>query len=129
MEEEIEPIQILVGNIIPERYFGPNKVIKKGTKHFNGGAKVYIIDWYPGMAENIIVVGLHRKAKRKISLCIAVNFVENLRIKTTYNKNIIKKAKERHTEFDAKFAAELAETMLKCIPIWQKNLNKEKKPV
>ena len=39
--------------------------IKKGTKHFSGGTKVYIIDWFPGMCETLIVVGRHRKAKRK----------------------------------------------------------------
>ncbi len=129
MEQEIKPIYLLVGNIIPERYFGPNKEIKKGTKHFSGGAKVYIIDWFPGMCETIVVVGLHRKKKKKISLCIHVNLVENLRIKTTYNKNIIKRAQERHLRFDGEFAKDLAETMLEIIPIWQKNSNKEKKPV
>ncbi|KAF2079408.1 hypothetical protein [Flavobacterium sharifuzzamanii] len=120
MEEEIKPIHLLVGNIVAERYFGPDKEIKKGTKHFSGGTKIYIIDWYPGMCETIVAVGLNKRTKRIISICIKVNLVENLRIKSVYNKNIIKKVEERHGQIDSEFIQELAETMLKNIPYWQK---------
>lgn len=97
------------------------KKLKKGTKNFSGGTKVYIIDWYPGMCETIVVVGLHRKTKRIISVCIKANLVENLRIKNVYKKHIIRKVKERHGEFDQQFIKELAEEMLEFIPMWKRN--------
>jgi len=64
METEREFEYCLVGNIVEKRYFGENKEIKRGTKHFRGGAKVYIFPQFGGCGhENIEVIGLQRKAK------------------------------------------------------------------
>jgi hypothetical protein len=62
-----------VGNIVRERPYGPGGAeIRFGTKHFASGAKAYIINWYAGMCRRIIVVGLHRKSKRFITLALDV---------------------------------------------------------
>ncbi|KAF2339777.1 hypothetical protein [Flavobacterium tistrianum] len=126
MQEENEPIQLLVGNIVAESYLGENKELKKGAKHFSGGTKVYIINWYPGTCETIVVAGIQRKTKKIISICIKVNLVENLRIKTVYKRNIIGKVKEQHYQFEPEIIKELAETMLETIPQWQKIAIKKK---
>jgi hypothetical protein len=60
-----------VGNIVRERAYEPNGAeTRLGTKHFAPGAKVYIIDWYGGMCQRIIVVGMHRKSKQLITLAL-----------------------------------------------------------
>ena len=41
METEREFEYCLVGNIVESHYFGENKEIRCGTKHFRGGAKVF----------------------------------------------------------------------------------------
>lgn len=84
-----------VGNIVRERTYGPGGAeTRLGTKHFAPGAKVYIINWYAGMCRRIIVVGLHRKSKRFITLALDVRLVENLRPKVCYDPAVIAKLKE-----------------------------------
>jgi hypothetical protein len=122
MEEDIKPIYILVGNIIAERHFGPDKEIRKGTKHFSGGTKVYIIDWYPGMCETIVVIGIHRKSKKLIKNCIKVDKVENLRVKKIYSLSLLKKIKELAC---LSLTEESALQMFNVIPIWQEALKNE----
>jgi hypothetical protein len=86
-----------VANIIRERHYGPGgEEIRFGTKHFAPGAKVYIIDWYGGMCQRIIVVGLHRKSRLYITLTIDVRLVENLRSKVCYDPTVIAKFKEHY---------------------------------
>ncbi|TGE04880.1 hypothetical protein [Hymenobacter fodinae] len=118
-----------VGNIIRERPYGPGGAeIRYGTKHFAPGTKVYIIDWYPGMCQSIVVVGLHRKSKRLITISIDVRLVENLRPKVCYNPTAIAKFKEHYrpippcnnSRIDS-LTKELAETMCQAIPHWQQN--------
>jgi hypothetical protein len=124
-----ESCWIAVANIIRERHYGPGGAeIRLGTKHFAPGAKVYIIDWYGGMCQRIVVVGLHRKSKRYITLTIDVRLVENLRPKVCYDPTVIAKFKEhypskpqgrfRYTDWLTK---EFAETVCQAIPHWQLN--------
>jgi len=116
-----------VGNIIRERPYGPGGTeTRSGTKHFAPRAKVYIIDWYPGMCQRIIVVGLHRKSKRFITLSIDVRLVENLRPKVCYDPTVIAKFKEHYSpKPDHKvghikaLTKEFAETICQSVPHWQ----------
>ena len=71
METEREFEYCMVGNIVEQRYFGQAKEIRQGTKHFRGGAKVYIFPEYGGMGhENIRVIGLPRKRYKTINIII-----------------------------------------------------------
>ncbi|MDO7845801.1 hypothetical protein Q5H92_05490 [Hymenobacter sp. M29] len=118
-----------VANIIRERPYGPGgEEIRFGTNHFAPGAKVYIIDWYGGMCQRIIVVGLHRKSRRYITLTIDVRLVENLRPKVCYDPTVIAKFKEHHppkprynTDYTNYLTKEFAETVCHSIPYWQLN--------
>ena len=93
-EAALESCWTAVGNIIRERPYGPGGAeIRFGTKHFAPGAKVYIINWYAGMCERIIVAGMHRKSKHLITITIDVRLVENLRSKVYYNPGAITKFK------------------------------------
>ncbi|UOG72806.1 hypothetical protein MTX78_11780 [Hymenobacter tibetensis] len=118
-----------VGNIIRERPYGPGGAeTRSGTKHFTPGAKVYIIDWYAGMCQRIIVVGQHRKSKRFITLSIDVRLVENLRPKVCYDPMAIAKFKEHYSpkpHYNAgsinSLTKEFAETVCQAVPHWQFN--------
>ncbi|MGN0003926.1 MAG: hypothetical protein ACI35V_10870 [Sphingobacterium composti] len=88
---------LLVGNIIDEHFYGENKDIKSGTKHFRAGAKVYLIPEYGGMGhEKIPVIGLPRKNRKKIEVLIDSKMIKNVRVKKTYNSKLIEKIKENH---------------------------------
>ena len=125
----LESYWTAVGNIVRERPYGPGGTeTRLGTKHFAPGAKVYIIAWYAGMCRRIIVVGLHRKSKRLITLAIDVRLVENLRPKVCYDPVAIAKMKEHYSPKPhynpgriTSLTKEFAETICRSIPHWQLN--------
>ena len=121
MPKEPESYWTAVANIVRERPYGPSGAeTRYGTKHFAPGAKVYIIDWYAGMCERIIVVGQHRKSKRMIRLVINVKLVENLRVKVCYAPAVIAKIKEYYSPARLEYLSQaFAGTMCNIIPIWQ----------
>lgn len=102
--------------------------MRAGTKHFAPGAKVYIIDWYAGMCQHIVVVGMHRKSKRLITLTLDVRLVENLRPKVCYDPKAIAKMKEHYSPKERnnpgridRLTKEFAETVCQALPHWQRN--------
>jgi hypothetical protein len=118
-----------VGNIVRERPYGPGGAeIRFGTKHFAPEAKVYIINSYAGMCRRIIVVGLHRKSKRLITLALDVRLVENLRPKVCYDPAVIAKLK-KHFSPTPRFypgtidslTQEFAKRVCAVIPQWQQH--------
>ena len=125
----MEPIWTVVANIVNDRPFGPGgQETRIGTKHFRPGTKVYIIDWYAGMCEDIIVVGLARKPRRFIKVVIRADWVENLRVKLCYNPGALDKIYNHFdTEFDNinRLTKEFAETMREVIPNWQNEVGKK----
>ena len=83
---------VLVDNIIDKHYFGENKEIRSGTKHFRAGAKVYLLPEYGGNGHNEIpVYGLPRKRSKKILITMRSSMIKNLRVKKTYDKKVIQK--------------------------------------
>ena len=86
---------VLVGNIIDKHYYGVDKEIRSGSKHFRAGAKVYLLPLYGGNGhENIPVYGLPRKSKRKIEVVIRIGMIKNVRVKKTFDPKIIEKMKD-----------------------------------
>ena len=80
----------IIGNIASSYLYGEEKKIKKGTKHFRAGTKVYCFLEYGGMAnERIVVVGQHRKSRRFIKLAMDPQLLSNFRVKKVYQPNII----------------------------------------
>ncbi|MGI4969674.1 MAG: hypothetical protein ACRYGH_12030 [Janthinobacterium lividum] len=115
------------GNIVRERPYGPGGVeTRYGTKHFTPGAKVYIIDWYAGMCERLIVVGVHRKSKRLIKLVLDVKAVENLRPRVCYVPAVIAKIEQHYSPMRLGYLTqEFAERICHVVPMWQAQ-NKER---
>ena len=77
----------VVANIVREHEVdGETKI---GTRQFRAGTKVYIIGCYPGMCNDVLAVGLHRKSRRMITCVIRVTHVENFRAKRVYNPKVL----------------------------------------
>jgi hypothetical protein len=79
----------IVGNIIDEHFWGENKEIRKGSKQFRPGAKVYCMPEFGGMAhESMRVLGKPRKQKRLINIVIRTQLIKNFRVQKVYNPKI-----------------------------------------
>jgi hypothetical protein len=92
-------------NVLKEIRWGEGGAeIKKGTKHFRGGAKVYIIDYYPGMCEGVVVVGHHRASGRYIELSMRAKHLENFRMTTVYSPKVLKVIRDRYSKFGSRYS-------------------------
>jgi hypothetical protein len=92
-EEDEHPgwIWCLVGNIVDEHLYGPDKVVREGTKHFRPGAKVYCLDAYWGSGgERVIVMGLPRKKRHLIKTVLDCRLIHNFRLQKVFDKRIIR---------------------------------------
>ena len=86
----------LVGNIVDERPSGEGGAeVKKGTKHFSPGTKIYAFpgQWGDGY-EKIIVVGKHRGSKDFVTMVIKSDWVTNWRAKVVYNPEVLRRLQE-----------------------------------
>ena len=86
----------LVGNIVEERPSGVGGVdIRKGTKHFSPGTKVYAFpaQWGDGY-EKVIVVGRHRGSKDFVTMAIKTDWVTNWRAKVVYNPEVLRRLQD-----------------------------------
>jgi hypothetical protein len=83
---------ILVGNIIDKHYAGVEKEIKRGTRLFRPGAKVFLLPKYGGNGHtDIPVYGLPRRSGRKIEIVIRGDMIKNVRVKKTFDPKMIAK--------------------------------------
>jgi hypothetical protein len=91
-EQTLEWIYCLIGNVVDERPYGPDKEIRHGTKHFRPGAKVYYLDFFYGIREggSVRVIGLPRRSKRLIKIIMPTSYIGNWRVKKVYDKRIIR---------------------------------------
>lgn len=82
--------ECIVGNIIGPHYWGQQKEIRFGTKHFRPGAKVYCTFPYGGMGhENIRVFGKPRGQGRMITVVIEARLVKNFRLQKVYDLKVL----------------------------------------
>jgi len=125
MSSEPESYWTAVANMVPERPYGPGGAeTRRGTKHFAPGAKLHIIDWYPGGCARLIVVGQHRSSKRPVTLVIDAKLVENLRAKVCYHPAVIAKIKDHFAQSYSPnriqhLTREFAEQVCEVVPRWQ----------
>lgn len=90
-----ESLIYLVGNIVEERAYGEEHIVKNGTKNFSGGTKVYVAPPYSGSCGRIIVTGKPRGKKGGlITQFVAQKYITNFRVKIIYSPSVIKKLVE-----------------------------------
>jgi hypothetical protein len=75
---------------VEEHEWGEEKMMRKGTKQFPPGAKVYCFPalWVDGY-ENIKVIGKPRKSRRLITVVMRSALITNWRLKKVYDPEVI----------------------------------------
>lgn len=87
---EVEPLWLITANVVEIRNYGEGGVEKrKGTKHFRGNAKVYVIGAHWGMCESVIVIGHHRASGRYVQMTILKRYLSKLRMTICYSPKVI----------------------------------------
>jgi hypothetical protein len=88
--EKIEFIWCLVGNIVDKHLAGKELGIKRGTKQFVAGAKVYCFPsmWGDGY-EKIMVIGKPRKRQKLIRVIMESKYIKNWRLQKVYDPFVI----------------------------------------
>lgn len=85
----------LIGNMIDKHYYGIEKEIKSGTRHFRAGTKLYCLLTFPGMGSvYVTVIGKPRKSFQFIQIAIKSCLIKNFRVQKVYSPAIIKIASE-----------------------------------
>lgn len=96
------PVWCVRANVVPEREFGPLGFERKaGTKHFRGGARVWIIDAFFGMAETVIVVGHHRGGGRLVKMALHVRVLTDFKAALVYSPGVTNMLVEHHAPLHA----------------------------
>lgn len=97
----------IVGTVVNKHYYGQDKVVREGTKHFRPKTKVYCFPKFGGSGhENMMVLGIHRKSKKWTKIVIQSKLIKNYRLTKVFNPKtleIIKKEpmyKDKLTRFD-----------------------------
>lgn len=85
-----------VANVVSIRRYGPDgSEVRKGTKLFAANAKVYVVDYFWGMgAENVTVIGHHRKSHKLITTVIASEHLVRWRIQALYSPAILERVSQ-----------------------------------
>jgi hypothetical protein len=94
------------------------KETKIGSKHFKPGAKVYIVDWYPGMCMTVTVVGHHRKSNRLMTIDLHVKYLTDLKSKVVYKPYVLEKIEERKMAGSTILTKDQAENIRKAVEAW-----------
>ena len=112
----------VVANIKHEIPYGEKKELRNGTKHFSGKSKVIIIDWFPGPATHVVVIGQHRVSRRHIIVTMCVDAIENFRAKQIFKPKYLELLKGYQCKKCVSFNKERAEHVAAELPQWQQNL-------
>lgn len=84
--KQAEPVWCVVANISEHIPFGPRgDEIRRGTKHFSAGTKVYCYPplWGDGY-ENVKVIGHHRGSRQYAEMIVPARSLSNCRAKLVY---------------------------------------------
>ena len=110
-----------VANVVPAKPHGPGCAeTRLARAHFAPGAKVYIIDWFPGTCSRVVVVGLHRRTKRMIKLVFAVELLEYFRSQVCYVPAVIEQIDKHFSAAELhRLSQEFAEQLRDVLPIWK----------
>jgi len=96
-----QPMWCLVGNIVAEHRFGMADEVRRGSKQFSSGTKVYCLPPQWGdMYEKCVAVGIARGSRRWITVVMSRDLVENPRAKVVYDPLVVKRLRDGFQGFD-----------------------------
>jgi len=110
-----------VANVKEVCHVGPGGADERsGTKHFRGGAKVYVIDAFWGMCDAVTVVGQHRESRGWMCLHMPARHLENLRLRLVYSPAVLSLMREHYaaTGRAEPPGREYAEQICAVVPRW-----------
>ncbi len=99
--ESPNSIWCVVANVVDEHPHGENKELKRGTKHFSPGSKVYCYPplWGDGY-EKIKVIGHHRHSRQLVEMVTRSKWLTNWRVKKVYSPFVVERMKEHWDNTD-----------------------------
>jgi hypothetical protein len=97
----------LVGNIVEEHAFGESKEIRRGTKHFTPGTKVYCLppQWGDGY-EKVVAVGICRRSRRWITVVMSRELITNWRPRQVYKPAVLRRLRDGFNGAKAQWKSE-----------------------
>ncbi|MFD9866150.1 hypothetical protein ACFXI8_15385 [Streptomyces niveus] len=104
MDETVEPRWMIVANIVRWRRYGAGgQELRPGTKVYRGGARVFVIDTYPGMGhEDVTTVGQARNTGHWITIDMPSRHLHTCRARLVYSPAVLRRARKAgaptHTE-------------------------------
>lgn len=112
----VDFVWCLVGNIVDERVDRATQQVRRGTKHFSPGTKVYCFPpkWGDGY-EKIYVIGRPRKSSRFIKVIIHRDWITNWRIQKVYSNHIKREMIYNNDWDETEESKNKAETLLKLV--------------
>jgi len=88
----VGPVWCPVANMVRERAYGPGgREIRRGSKHFAPGAKLYCFPalWGDGY-EQLQVIGRHRATHRYVKMIVNEKWLINWRVQLAYSPHVIR---------------------------------------
>ncbi|APS18594.1 hypothetical protein ACIQEY_21855 [Streptomyces parvus] len=88
-----EPMWLVAANVVRWRRYGDGgQELRPGTKSYRGGAKVYVVDTYPGTAhEQVTAIGRARTG-RWITVDTGSRHLHTFRAKLAYAPAVLRRA-------------------------------------
>jgi hypothetical protein len=85
----------LIGNVVEEHAFGESEEIRRGSKQFTAGTKVYCLppQWGDGY-ERVVAVGICRGSRRWITVVMRAELITNWRAKVVYKPAVLRRLRE-----------------------------------
>lgn len=95
-----ESVWCLVGNVVHEHAFGTADEVRRGSKQFAAGTKVYCLppQWGDGY-ESLIAVGIERRSRSWITVVMRSRLVTNWRSARVYKPAVIRRLGNGMGEF------------------------------
>lgn len=87
----VGPIWCPVANIVQERSYGPGGAeARRGTKHFQPGAKVYVTSRLGHFKDlSVEVIGRHRAPHRFVTMVVRASWLTRWRVELVYSPHVI----------------------------------------
>ncbi|WP_330334198.1 hypothetical protein OHS33_33640 [Streptomyces sp. NBC_00536] len=110
-----EPVWLVAANVVWWRRYGAGgQQLRRGTKSFRGGAKVYVMDshWGPG-SEQSTVIGRERNTGRWIVIDMATRNLHSFRPRYVHTPRVLERfhGSRRRPPWDQERAAQVAKAL------------------
>ncbi|MGW4625830.1 hypothetical protein [Streptomyces rubiginosohelvolus] len=103
-----EPLWLVAANVVRWRRYGDGgQELRPGTKAYRGGAKVYVMGTYGGMAhEEVSTIGRGRGSARWITIDTGSRHLHSFRAELVYSPAVLRRAEARWVAWRSREEAE-----------------------